>query len=118
MSITIELFDPDTSYPGQSNFDCGLPVINTFVRKSLKQQVKKQLSVAYALVDTGIENQLVGFYTVAQHMIPSATLHELQLGSMPKQVPCTRLIMLGVAKIRAGLASITFGKRFLKVGVA
>ena len=111
MNITIEMFDPDTSYPGQSSFDCDLPVINTFVRKSLKQQVKKQLSVAYVLVDTGNGNQFVGFYTIAQHMIPLDKLNQLQLGSLPKQVPCTRLIMLGVAK---GYQGKKLGQQLMK----
>lgn len=102
MTAAIALFDPDVSYPGQSSFDCGHPVINNFVRRSLKQQVKRQLSVAYALVDSGSEDHFAGFYTIAQHMIPLDKLGQLQLASLPKQVPCTRLIMLGVSKSHQG----------------
>ncbi len=38
----------------------------------------------------------MGFFTLAHHGIDASALSALQLGSLPRQIPCTRLIMLGV----------------------
>lgn len=97
MTIEISLYDPIASYAGQKQFDCDHAVINAFVRNSLKPQVKKHLSVAYVLTDTAQAGHFVGFYTIAQHMIDVSLLSSLQLGSLPSKIPCSRLVMLGVA---------------------
>ncbi|MEN9373258.1 MAG: hypothetical protein RIR79_810 [Pseudomonadota bacterium] len=72
--------------------------MNAFVQKSLKPQVTKNLSVAYVLTDKANDNRFVGFYTIAQHMVDVSLLSAMQLGSLPRKIPCTRLIMLGVDK--------------------
>lgn len=96
MTVEISLYDPTVSYTGQKQFDCGHDIINAFVRSSLKPQVKKHLSVAYVLTDFANHDRFVGFYTIAQHMIDVSSLSVLQLGSLPRKIPCSRLIMLGV----------------------
>lgn len=69
MTVELSLYDPTQTYPGQKQFDCGHAAINAFVRNSLKPQVKKNLSVAYVLTDANHAHRLVGFYTIAQHMV-------------------------------------------------
>lgn len=96
MTIELSLYDPALVYSGQKQFDCGHAVINAFVRNSLKPQVKKHLSVAYVLTDAAQSDRFVGFYTIAQHMVDVSALSALQLGSLPRNIPCSRLVMLGV----------------------
>ena len=96
MKVELSLYDPAQTYTGQKQFDCGHAAINAFVHNSLKPQVKKNLSVAYVLTDTAQQNRFVGFYTIAQHMIDMSALSALQLGSLPRKIPCSRLVMLGV----------------------
>jgi GNAT superfamily N-acetyltransferase len=96
MNIEFSLFDPSLTYGGRKQFDCGHTVINKFVRESLVPQVKRQLSVAYVLTDLDQQDRFVGFFTVSHHAIDASTLSSLQLGSLPRQIPCARLIMLGV----------------------
>lgn len=96
MAVVLSLYDPAVTYSGQKQFDCGHSVINAFVHNSLKQQVKKGLSVAYVLTDTADEERFVGFYTIAQHMIDVSSLSAMQLGSLPRKIPCSRLVMLGL----------------------
>ena len=99
MNCVIARFDPAAKYAGFNQFDCGLPTINKFVRDSLKKQDRQGLSVAYALLEEGQNGNLdrfAGFYTVANHAIPLAAMSGMQLGSLPKTIPCIRLIMLGV----------------------
>ena len=111
MRVELSLYDPAVTYPGQKQFDCGHAVINAFVRSSLKPQVKKNLSVAYVLTDADQGDRFVGFYTVAQHLIDLSLLSALQLGSLPKKIPCTRLVMLGIDKEYQGQE---LGSRLMK----
>jgi GNAT superfamily N-acetyltransferase len=96
MTVELSLYDPALVYAEQKQFDCGHAVINSFVHNSLKPQVKKSLSVAYVLTDVANDGRFVGFYTIAQHMIDVSALSAMQLGSLPRKIPCSRLGMLGV----------------------
>lgn len=96
MTVELSLYDPTLTYTGQKQFDCGHGAINAFVHKSLKPQVKKSLSVAYVLTDAAQQHHFAGFYTIAQHMIDVSALSTMQLGSLPRKIPCSRLVMLGV----------------------
>jgi GNAT superfamily N-acetyltransferase len=60
----------------------------------------KDLSVAYALVDAAQGHRFAGFYTLAQHMIDVSSLSAL--GSLPRKIPCSHLIMLGIDKRNQG----------------
>ncbi|TAG27541.1 MAG: GNAT family N-acetyltransferase [Burkholderiales bacterium] len=111
MSFEISLYDPAQSYVGQKQFDCGNASINSFVHGSLKPQVKKSLSVAYVLTDSAQEHCFAGFYTLAQHMIDVSALSALELGSLPRKIPCSRLIMLGIDKRYQGQQ---LGSRIMK----
>ena len=111
MRVELSPYDPAVTYPGQKHFDCGHAVINAFLRNSLKPQVKKNLSVAYVLTDADRGDRFVGFYTVAQHLIDLSLLSALQLGSLPKKIPCTRLVMLGIDKEYQGQE---LGSRLMK----
>lgn len=96
MNIKLSKYNPDLIYTGQKKFDCRHDIINKYVRDSLKQQVKKSLCAAYVLVDESDDNKFVGFYTLTQYSIGTASLSALELGSLPRTIPCTRLVMLGV----------------------
>jgi GNAT superfamily N-acetyltransferase len=111
MSFEISLYDPTQSYIGQKQFDCGNTVINSFVHNSLKPQVKKSLSVAYVLTDAVQDDRFAGFYTLAQHMIEVSALSALELGSLPRKIPCSRLILLGIDKRYQGQQ---LGSRIMK----
>ena len=96
MTVELSLYDPKLSYTGQKQFDCGHADINAFVHNSLKPQARKSLSVAYVLTDAADGHRFVGFYTIAQHMVDVSSLSALQLSSLPRKIPCSRLVMPGV----------------------
>lgn len=96
MAVALSLYAPALVYSGQKQFDCGHAAINAFVHNSLKPQAKKNLSVAYVLTDSAHGERFVGFYTIAQHMVDVSLLSALQLGSLPRKIPCSRLVMLGI----------------------
>jgi ribosomal protein S18 acetylase RimI-like enzyme len=110
MSLVIAPFDPLAKYAGFNQFDCQHTLINRFVKSSLKQQVLEGLSVAYALLeksDSGDVDRFVGFCTIANHSIPLSALANMQSKSLPKIIPCVRLIMLGIHRndAKKGLGS-------------
>ena len=111
MTIEFSQYDPTFSYPGHKKFDCEDEDINKFVRDSLKLQVRKGLSIGYVLTDPAQGNRFVGFFTISQHSIALPLLQSLALGSLPRQIPCTRLIMLGVDKDYKGQ---NLGKQLMK----
>ena len=92
----LSLYNPAITYTRQKQFNCGHAAINAFAHNSLKPQVKRNLSVAYVVTDTADQDRFAGFYTIAQHMIDVSALSVLQLGSLPRKIPCSRLVMLGV----------------------
>jgi GNAT superfamily N-acetyltransferase len=98
MPIEISIYDPQTTYQGQKQFDCEHPVIHKFVAGSLKQQVSKGLTVAHVLTDPAMNHQFVGFYTSTMASISSDLLGAVVPGSLPRSVGCVRLVMLGVDK--------------------
>lgn len=83
-------------YAGQKKFDCGNQILNRYVHHRLRSQVTQNLCVAYLLLDRAKGNQFIGFYTLAQFTIHLGLLSSLELGSLPKTIPCTRLVMLGI----------------------
>lgn len=99
MSFVISRIDPLAKYAGFNQFDCQHHRINKFVKDSLKKQVKQGLRVAYSILEesenSGVD-RFVGFYTIASHSIPLSSVTSIQLGSLPRIIPCVRLIMLGV----------------------
>jgi GNAT superfamily N-acetyltransferase len=111
MTIDFSRYDPTFSYTGQKKFDCEHEDINKFVHDSLKSQIRKGLSIGYVLTDSAQNKRFVGFFTIAQHSIGLPLLQSLALGSLPKQIPCTRLIMLGVDKDYKGH---NLGKQLMK----
>ena len=111
MSVQFSRLDPDKLYAERKQFDCEHAVINKFVHDSLIPQVKKNLSVAYVLTDPENDHKLAGFFTVASHAIDAPLLSVLQLGSLPRRIPCVRLIMLGIDKNYKGR---DLGRRLMK----
>lgn len=97
MSFELGLYDPEKTYPEQKKFDCEHDIINKCVVSSLKQQVKKNTSVAYVLTDPSADDRFIGFFSLMMSCIDNASLAAFA-SSLPRQVPCVRLVMLGVDK--------------------
>ena len=114
MSFVITRFDPTVKYAGYNQFDCQHTLINKFVKDSLKKQVRQGLSVAYVLLEKrqgdNLNDRFVGFFTIANHSVPLSFLTALQLGSLPQNISCVRLIMLAVNHKDAGNG---FGKKLM-----
>jgi GNAT superfamily N-acetyltransferase len=92
----IERYEPTKSYFQQKKFDCGNKIINKFAHSALKKQVKQHLSQAYVLLDLQDNEKLSAFYTLTSFKLQANELDKLSKGSLPRDIPCVRLVMLGV----------------------
>lgn len=71
MSLKIEQLN---SSHIKKTFDCGNEVLNDYIRLRAKQDVKKDLSVCYVLVDD--KNTVIGYYTLSSSSIFKSDLSE------------------------------------------
>lgn len=94
--FVIEKFNSASSYFQQKKFDCGNRVISKFVHSSLKKQVNQNFSQAYVLLNTHENDRFSAFYTLTSFKLQAHELDKLSKGSLPRDIPCVRLVMLGV----------------------
>jgi predicted GNAT family N-acyltransferase len=52
----------------KDNFDCGNEILNGYIKKQAKQDVQRDLSACYVLVETGSE-EVIGYYTLSANSI-------------------------------------------------
>lgn len=76
-----------------SGFDCGLPVVNNWLRNQLKNAGKQHTAVAYATFSDGV---LAGFYTLSAYGINHAEANGWLKRNSPDPIPVILLGMLGV----------------------
>lgn len=100
--FVIEEYEPSKTYFQQKKFDCGNKIINKFVHASLKKQVNQHFSQAYVLLNTKVDDKFSAFYTLTSYKLEGNVLSRISSGSLPREIPCVRLVMLGVDLILQG----------------
>ena len=103
----IEKYDVSKKYNGIKTFDCGNAIINKSL-ENIKKQVMDHYVQAYVLITD--ENTIAGFYTLCNFAIAKNNFTEA-LQRCPLNVPCLRLIMLGIDHNYQGLK---LGSQLLK----
>jgi GNAT superfamily N-acetyltransferase len=94
--FVIVKLEPTATYFQQKKFDCGNRIINKFVHSSLKKQVSQHFSQAFVLIDLEENERFSAFYTLTSFKLQATELEVLSKGSLPRDIPCVRLVMLGV----------------------
>src|SRR5680860_1855373 len=81
-------------------FSCGKEMLDNYLYRQAKQDVKRKLSASFVLEDK--ETLLIkGYYTLANHSIPRQILHEEIKRKLPKSylsIPTTLLGRLAIDK--------------------
>jgi GNAT superfamily N-acetyltransferase len=113
--VILARFDASKTYAKQKKFDCGNDGINRFVHSSLKKQVRDSLSSAVVLLDDHADDRFAGFYTLTSFSLHAPLLAELSKGRLPNQVPCVRMVMLGVDRHYQGQR---LGRKLLQDAIA
>lgn len=81
------------------SFECGDPVLNTWLQTTARQRQKKSLSSTFVLVDDELSETVMGFYALA---ISSMTTKEQLSPSMAKSLP---LMVPGITLGRLAVAT-------------
>ena len=80
----------------KERFSCGKPMLDDYLHKQAKQDVKRKLSACFVLSDDGTE--IKGYYTLSNSSIPRLQLPESIIRKLPsyKDLPVTLLGRLAV----------------------
>ena len=82
----------------KANFSCGKVMLDTYIQKQAKQEVKSKVSACFVLSDD--EKEIKGYYTLSNGSIPRSQLPEAIANKLPKyqNLPITLLGRLAVGK--------------------
>lgn len=83
-----------TAEDDADGFDCGLPVVNDWLRNQLRNAGKQHTAVAYA---TFCDGAPAGFYTLSAYSIGHAEANGWLRRNSPDPIPAILLGMLGVS---------------------
>jgi len=93
MNVKIELLNPSLN---KKDFSCGAAMLDNYLRTQASQDVKRKLSVVFALVEN---TTIKGYYTLSNASIPAELIPEAIRKKMPgsyKALPVTLLGRLAI----------------------
>ena len=89
----------DVDVHDRNGFDCGVPVLNDFLKRFADQHRRKGVSTAFVLVDTDAPTKILGYYCLSAAQVDATELQESTRKKLPRYpVPCFRLGRLAVHK--------------------
>lgn len=91
----IELLDKSHN---RKQFDCGLEVLNQFLRQTARQHIQKGISRTFVLIDSDRPQEIIGFFTLTLCEIRLENLPPQLAKKYPSRVPGVKLARLAVAK--------------------
>ncbi|NNU33690.1 GNAT family N-acetyltransferase [Mucilaginibacter sp. S1162] len=91
MELTLEILDKTHI---RSDFDCGHPSLDNYIKVQASQDVKRNISVCYILSDNP-EKVVAGYYTLSSHSIPLEDLPEDLAKKLPKSYKDVPAALLG-----------------------
>jgi len=86
--ITVPL---DSSH-NKENFDCGKPLLDDYLHKQAKQDVKRRLSACFVLPD---QNEIKGYYTLSTASVERRLLPQEIIKKLPPSYNDLPTILLG-----------------------
>ncbi len=68
----------------RTHFDCGVSVLNDYLAKYAKQDVKRKASAVFVLVDRSDPKRIIGFYTLCATSVALSELPEEVTKELPR----------------------------------
>ncbi len=78
----------------RTHFDCGVPVLNEYLAKYAKQDVKRKATAVFVLIPRSEPKRIVGFYTLCATSVELTDLPERMIKKLPSY-PVVPAILLG-----------------------
>ncbi|PHR92744.1 MAG: GNAT family N-acetyltransferase [Blastopirellula sp.] len=93
----IELFQKDKH--DRTEFDCGVQELNDYFRKQLSQDIKRNVTLCYVVLDNKAD-AIAGYYTISMGQILLNELPEKTVKKLPRypSVPVARVGCLAIDK--------------------
>lgn len=108
MNLTITLFDKVFD---RSKFDCTKPLLNDYLVKQLSQDIKRNLSVCFVLLDR--EDAVKGYYTLSNSSISQKYIPEEFSKKFPNSYTDIPVTLLGRLAIDKSIFKKGQGERLL-----
>jgi GNAT superfamily N-acetyltransferase len=95
----------------REKFDCGIPVLNTYLQEQAGQDLKRGVAVPYVITRRD-DPVVAGFYTLSNTSVPLRDLPEDIAKKLPRypDVPAT---LLGRLAVDRGFRGLRLGERLL-----
>ncbi|MEC4685770.1 MAG: GNAT family N-acetyltransferase [Nitrospirota bacterium] len=84
----------------RSDFDCGVPELNQYLKNIARQHLNKGISRTFVLVDDAVPTEITGFFTLAFCEVFVEKLPREYVKKYPHKAPAAKLARLAVAKER------------------
>ena len=98
-----------------AEFDCGTPELNEYVVRHASQDLRRNISQVYVLIDSAEPTKVLGYYTLSAAQIDTDQLSEQERRSLPRYpIPCFRM---GRFAVRKDLQGQGMGKSLLGCAV-
>jgi len=107
-SCKVEQFDTSKTYKGLKKLECSASEFNSFCKNNLKKNVTNNFIDASVLLDSKLDDLVIGFYTIENHRIIKPLEEDLSAKELevfkhaPSTIAVTRLTMLGLKKSYEG----------------
>lgn len=101
MALLIEILDKKHV---RSDFECGHPLLDNYIKTQASQDVKRDVSVCYVISEPP-GKVVAGYYTLSSHSVPLESLPEDLQNKLPKSykdIPTALLGRLAVSKSYQG----------------
>ncbi|WP_026631180.1 GNAT family N-acetyltransferase [Dyadobacter alkalitolerans] len=95
----------------KKNFVCGNAVLDNYIRLQAKQDVGRDLSACFVLVDE--EQTIKGYYTLSASSISRDSLHETLIKNLPPSYQSLPTILLGRLACDLSIKGRGFGEILL-----
>ncbi len=77
----------------KSDFDCGVPLLDNYIRTQAKQDVNRDLSACYVL--SGSDHKVMGYYTLSSNAIRREGFPDDLLKKLPPSYASLPTVLLG-----------------------
>jgi predicted GNAT family N-acyltransferase len=107
----IYLTEPLDSSHKREEFSCGKTMLDNYIRKQARQDMKRRLSVVYVACDD--KKRVQGYYTLCSDNIPQSEVPEDVRRKMPASYENLPTTLLGRLAVDRAIQGQKFGQRLL-----
>jgi ribosomal protein S18 acetylase RimI-like enzyme len=92
----VKIIEPLNKFHDREHFDCGVEVLNQFLRSTARQHIQKGISRTFVLSERDYPQNIIGFFTLTICEVRSEKLPSAIAKKYPPQVPGVKLARLAV----------------------